>query len=128
MADNSSGANVWSLLIVVVALGATGVITLLVVDEYATASEAVSVLGASLPVVGVIVGAAFGVVLAWPAAKAKGESDGKSEVKRQVANEIAALLPDDSSGRGIVPSQEMQDPKAEAIIAGVRGIVAGLRA
>jgi hypothetical protein len=127
MADNSSGLNIWSLLIVLAALIATAVITFLVIDEYTTASDAVSVLGAALPVVGVIVGVAFGVAVAWPAAKAKGESDGKSEAKRHVANEIEALLPDDTTGRGIVPSQEMQDPKAEAIIAGVRGLVAGLR-
>lgn len=128
MAGNSSGPNAWSLLIVVAALAATGVITYVVIDEYATASEAVSVLGVALPVVGVIVGVTFGVAVAWPAARAKGEADGKAEVKRQVAKEIEALLPDDTAGRGIVPSQEAQDPKSEAIIAGVRGIVAGLRA
>ena len=128
MADNSSGTNVWALLIVVAALAATAAITFLVMEEYTTAADAVSVLGAALPVVGVIVGASFGVAVAWPAGRAKGAADGKSEVKRLVADEIAALLPDDTTGRGIVPSQEMQDPKAEAIIAGVRGIVAGLRA
>jgi spore maturation protein SpmB len=128
MAGNSSGPNVWSLLIIVAALAATGAITYFVIDEYATASEATSVLGVALPLVGVIAGATFGVAVAWPAARAKGEADGKAEVKRQVAKEIEALLPDDAAGRGIVPSQEAQDPKAEAIIAGVRGIVAGLRA
>ena len=128
MADTTSGPNIWSLLIVMAALGATVAITFLVLDEYATASDVVSVLGAALPIVGVIVGASFGVALAWPAGKAKGESDGRSEAKRQVADEIDALLPDDAAGRGIVPSQELQDPKAEAIIAGVRGLVAGLRA
>lgn len=45
MADNQSGPNRWSLLIVVAALATTVVITYLVLDEYSTASDAVSVLG-----------------------------------------------------------------------------------
>lgn len=128
MTEKSSGPNIWSLLIVVAALVATVATTYLVMEEYTTASDTVSVLGATLPIVGVIVGAAFGVAVAWPAGRAKGAADGRTEAKRMVANEIEALLPSDSAGRGIVPSPEVQDSKAEAIIAGVRGIVAGLRA